>query len=76
MRPHLAYLLATVEEAAQYLGVAPSTIHRWINDKRLQVFTIQGERSRRVIVEHVQALALQEGTRALGQRRRTERPHV
>ena len=45
----MAMLLATIQEAAGFLNLDPSTIHKWIKQGKLQTIQIDGKT--RVIVE-------------------------
>jgi excisionase family DNA binding protein len=56
----------TVDEAAEYLGVHPQTVRRWLRDGQIQGTMISraaGYRIRREEVEHVVEEGLREPTR-------------
>lgn len=64
----MGMILSTVQEAAAFLGLDPSTIHKWVKQGKLQTYQVDGKR--RIIVEKVAELAARGGgSLKAGQRR-------
>ena len=57
----MAMLLSTIQEAAKFLDLDSSTIHKWIKQGKLQAIRVDGKT--RVIVEKIAELTPKGRTR-------------